>query len=171
MSVTERGFTEFAMRARAYAVKAHGDQRYGAAPYSVHLDAVARVLVRFGHTDEETVAAGFLHDAIEDAGVTHDELEREFGARVAALVDACTDGRGQNRKERKERPYRLIPKTPGSLLVKLADRIANVEAARADRPGLLEMYRKEHPEFERRLRGPAAAETMWGALGLLLGVR
>lgn len=155
-------------RAREYAVMAHRGQEYGTKPYHAHLDAVVRVLRRFGHCDQETVAAGYLHDVLEDTDVTPDALAREFGDSVAAVVDACTDGDGANRKERKERPYRLIPGVPGALLVKLADRIANVEESAASNPGLLQMYRKEHREFERRLRGPTAAEPMWRRLESLL---
>lgn len=155
-------------RAREYAVKAHREQQYGTRPYHFHLDAVVEVLRRFGHCDRETVAAGYLHDVLEDTDATRDALAREFGDGVAAVVDACTDGDGANRKERKERPYRLIPRTPGALLVKLADRIANVEASVASNWSLLKMYRKEHREFERRLRGPTAAEPMWTHLESLL---
>jgi len=155
-------------RAREYAVEAHRGQQYGTKPYHVHLDAVVEVLRRFGHRDLETLAAGYLHDVLEDTETEFHALSREFGEVVAALVDACTDGAGANRAERKERPYRLIPKTPGALLVKLADRIANVEASRESGSRLLSMYRKEHPEFERRLRGPSAAEPMWAHLGSIL---
>lgn len=155
-------------RAREYAVRAHRGQEYGAKPYHFHIDAVVEVLRRFGHVDRETLAAGYLHDVLEDTDATRDGLACEFGDAVAAVVDACTDGDGANRRERKERPYRLIPGTPGALLVKLADRIANVEASVASNSGLLQMYRKEHREFERWLRGPTAAEPMWAHLEFLL---
>lgn len=165
------GRLNFMSRARLYAVRAHGDQRYGDSPYVVHLDAVVSILLRFGHGDHETVAAGYLHDVLEDTSRERRDLVLEFGEVVASLVDACTDGRGASRRERKERPFRLIPRTPGSLLVKLADRIANVESAARGRPGLLAMYRKEHPEFEKRLRGPSVAEPMWDHLRSLLEAR
>jgi (p)ppGpp synthase/HD superfamily hydrolase len=54
-------------------------------PYASHVAGVAAILSRHGF-DEEIVAAGALHDVVEDCGVTYDELARRFGARVAGLV-------------------------------------------------------------------------------------
>jgi len=137
--------------ARAVAEMAHQGQEYGDKPYVDHLDDVVAVLSRFGFQDLDTLMAGYLHDTLEDTHLIKDRLANEFGQRVADLVDACTDGEGKNRKARKERPFLLIPKTPGALAVKLADRIANIENARESNPGLLKMYRKEQPTFRARL--------------------
>lgn len=143
-------------RAREFAIKAHKKQLYGKQPYVVHLDAVVKVLIRFGVSNEDLLTAGYLHDTIEDTATTIQELESTFGNVVASLVDAVTDGFGRNRKEKKERPYKLIPTVPGALVLKLADRIANVEAAkRQGNFGLLNMYAKEQLEFRRRLFDPA----------------
>jgi (p)ppGpp synthase/HD superfamily hydrolase len=54
-------------------------------PYVSHLASVAAILSRHGF-GEEVVAAGALHDCMEDAGVSYDELDRQFGTRVAELV-------------------------------------------------------------------------------------
>ena len=59
-------------------------------PYMSHLAGVAVTLGRHGF-DDEVVAAGVLHDAIEDCGVTFEALSSSFGARVATLVLACTE--------------------------------------------------------------------------------
>lgn len=84
---------------------------------------------------------------------------------------AVTDGPGMSRMERKMRPLQEIPRTPGALFVKLADRIANVEfSAKSGSTAMLEMYRNEHPEFERQLRGLNAAEPMWDRLHAALGI-
>lgn len=140
-------------RARHVAAEAHGEmgQTYGAHPYTVHLDAVVEVLRRFGHRDPTLVAAGYLHDTLEDTRLRLEDITKEFGPQVSEIVDAVTDGEGPNRKARKERPYRLIPTVPGALAVKLADRIANIEAARLTNLGLLKMYRKEQPALRDRL--------------------
>ena len=146
-------------KARAFAEKAHGSQKYGDQPYMVHIDAVANILLkRFQEHEirlpeiQELVAAAYLHDTLEDTETTRDDLVREFGDAVALLVDAVTDGPGKNRRERKQRPYKLIPMVRWALYLKLADRIANAEAAKAEgRTDLLAMYKKEYPEFERRL--------------------
>jgi (p)ppGpp synthase/HD superfamily hydrolase len=54
-------------------------------PYVSHVAGVAIILARHGF-DAEVVAAGALHDCIEDCSVTHDELALRFGARIASLV-------------------------------------------------------------------------------------
>ncbi len=157
-------------KARALAQRVHHNQRYGDQPYTVHLAHAVSVLERHGLTDPELVAAGWLHDSIEDTEVTREEVALLAGERVAAMVDAVSDGPGANRRERKARPYRLIPQTPGSVLIKLADRIANVEAAVEKRPGLLAMYRAEHPGFRTKLHDPTdrRAAPLWAELDGLL---
>ena len=72
---------------RAAAWHAGQKRKYPGAdvPYVSHLAGVAAILSRHGF-GEEIVAAGALHDCMEDAGVGYDELERLFGTRVAELV-------------------------------------------------------------------------------------
>jgi len=136
-------------RARELAAFAHeaAGQKYNGQPYVVHLDAVVEVLKRFGVEDEDILVAGYLHDILEDTEASKVTLAFSFGVRAIEIVDAVTDGEGKNRRERKARPYRLIPKVPGALVVKLADRIANIESAAKSNLGLLEMYRKEQGKF------------------------
>lgn len=59
-------------------------------PYISHVAGVSVVLARHGF-DDEVVAAGVLHDVIEDCEVTHGELATLFGTRVADLVQAVTE--------------------------------------------------------------------------------
>ena len=54
-------------QARAFALAAHGDQMYGARPYSFHLDAVVRLLSPYGI---EAQVIGYLHDVVEDTEVS-----------------------------------------------------------------------------------------------------
>lgn len=145
-----------------FARLAHAKQRYGDEPYGVHLESVVRVLTEEGVVDEEVLAAGWLHDVLEDTPVLLEELVALAGQRVASIVDAVTDGKGTNRRERKLRPYELAPRTPGAILVKLADRIANVEGTADTRR--LRMYREEHVEFRRRLHRPGEADELWARL-------
>lgn len=66
--------------------RAHRRKYPGAdVPYASHVAGVVAILARHGFADE-VLAAGALHDCVEDAGVTFEELERRFGARVAELV-------------------------------------------------------------------------------------
>src|SRR4030067_2150097 len=78
---------EVLRRACALAERAHrGQKRVSGEPYVQHALAVAHILAELG-LDHETLAAAILHDVGEDTGATLDDLKRDFGARVAALVD------------------------------------------------------------------------------------
>lgn len=81
-------------RALVYASRLHGRQRRkgSGAPYISHLLAVAALVLEHGGTEEEAVAA-LLHDAAEDQGGEAElqNIRREFGAAVAAIVAACSD--------------------------------------------------------------------------------
>jgi len=153
--------------ARRFAEAAHKDQRYGDAPYVTHLVAVRRVLADFDHAGALAIAA-WLHDTVEDTGVTREEIETRFGAEVAGLVWAVT-GVGANRKERNADAYAKIQAHPPAAILKLADRIANVEASRAV-PKKLEMYRAEWESFRGHL-GALGDPRMWARLGAAIAVQ
>lgn len=155
-------------QARQLAIKAHGDKRYGEDPYSVHLDEVVQVLADMCPYLPYLFAAGWLHDVPEDTDTKIPDLRELFLASVVDPVDACTDGPGKNRRERKERPMTLIPQTMDGIVLKLADRIANVERCkRQQNHDLLKMYRQEHESFSARLWGSPASfdiTMMWERL-------
>jgi (p)ppGpp synthase/HD superfamily hydrolase len=152
VSILDFSDVAFVGQAREFAFKAHDGQMYGSTPYSEHLEETVQVLVTtLPDCPPELLAAAYLHDVLEDTFLTTDDLHEATSGRVVGLVDACTDGKGQNRRERKERPFELIPKRPDSILVKLADRIANAERCRATGDSRLNMYRKEHSVFIARL--------------------
>ncbi len=153
---------------RRFAAAAHEGQRYGEHPYTFHLAEVVSCLDRFGLTDPVILAAGWLHDVVEDTDVTLAQVAALAGDEVAVIVDAVTDGEGSSRRERKARPYRLIPTVAGALEVKLADRIANVSSALQSRPGLLKMYQREQRVFRGALYRPGHAGPMWSELEALL---
>lgn len=77
-----------------FAVERHGAARQARKgtdfPYAVHVIRVAEILDRFGCA-EDVVVAGFLHDTVEDAGVTYADLEAAFGECVAALVEEASE--------------------------------------------------------------------------------
>jgi guanosine-3',5'-bis(diphosphate) 3'-pyrophosphohydrolase len=159
-----------AQLARQFAVEAHGEQRYGRAPYVAHLDEVAGVLSRFGHAEDEvSVAAAFLHDVLEDTDTTEAGLRVHFGDDIADVVLALTDPRCGSRSEKKNRSLPRIRKLPRAVLVKLADRIANVEAS-LSLPHFYEKYRREQKKFEKVLRVEGEFDEMWDYLsGLFAG--
>jgi (p)ppGpp synthase/HD superfamily hydrolase len=156
-------------RARELATTAHAGQRYGDRPYTAHLEHVEEVVRRFPHTPVMRAAA-WLHDAVEDTPLTLAEVAAAVGDEVAAIVRVVTDQPGANRAERKAATLPLLAAaSPEARAVKLADRIANLESARATaRDGLLAMYRREHAELRRQLERPGEHEAQWALLDSLL---
>ena len=66
-------------------------------PYIYHLLAVSSLVIEFGGSEDQAIA-GLLHDVIEDCGAHHGpRLREQFGANVARLVDACTDGTAEQK--------------------------------------------------------------------------
>ena len=77
-------------RAFARAKQAHeGQTRQSGEPYIIHPVEVTEILADL-EMDEQTLAAGLLHDVVEDCGVTSEQLTQEFGPEVAHLVDGVT---------------------------------------------------------------------------------
>ena len=154
-------------RALAFAAHKHRDQRRKdaqASPYINHPIALAQVLTgEGGVTDIEVLAAALLHDTIEDTATTGEELEREFGGRIAAIVAEVTDDTGLPKAERKrlqiEHAARL---SDGAKLVKLADKICNLRDVAERPPAKWDMQRRrEYFEWAKRvidgLRGAPGA--------------
>ena len=148
------------IEAETFAVAAHGDQLYGGEPYRVHLAAVVRVLHDFGYVGAYE-AAGWLHDVVEDTGVDLATIVARFGPDVAGMVDAVT-GIGVTRAERNARIYAGIAREPQAAVVKLADRIANVEAASAGSEHGAR-YAREADAFADAV-GPHVPPAMWSRL-------
>jgi (p)ppGpp synthase/HD superfamily hydrolase len=160
---TERDYRE----ARMVAVKAHGTQAYDEFyPYKKHLDDVVAVLKRFGFSGKYIVA-GYTHDIIEDTELSYSKVKRLFGYDVAEMVYCVTDEQGRNRKEKKAKTLPKTASNPDAIILKLADRIANIEHG-----GKIDMYTKEYLEFKTFLYGPspASAKDMWLHLEKLLKI-
>lgn len=146
--------------ARDFAIAAHGDQKYGDAPYRSHLFAVVAVLRDFGYRGKYEIA-GWLHDVVEDCGVSLSEIKARFGSDVVAIVHAVS-GEGDSRAERIASIYEKIDGCRPAAVVKLADRIANVEAA-ASAPDHWRRYMAEQDGFEGAIRRRVPA-PMWTRL-------
>lgn len=162
-------------RARQLGTDAHaGKQWYAGKPYTAHLEAVEDNIHRFlGQNTPPAIlgallAAAWLHDAVEDTGMSLDLIEKECGYMVRTLVWAVTDEPGANRKERHEKTYPKTRNVAYAVALKLADRIANVEASAKTRGGYFDMYRKEHYDFKRALYSPGQYENMWAHLDALM---
>jgi (p)ppGpp synthase/HD superfamily hydrolase len=100
-----------------------------AIPYMSHCAGVGTILARHGF-DDDVVAAGVLHDALEDTGVTRAELEALFGERVATLVvHVSEEDKSLPWEERKQRylaHFRVKPWEAQAIT--LADKIDNFES-------------------------------------------
>lgn len=150
-------------KARAFALRAHKDQKYAKQPYRVHLEQVVSVMERFRYTEPELIASAWLHDVIEDTPASLEDIGTLFGPRVQEIVSRLTDEPGATRKERKLKTYPKVKGHKDATIVKLSDRIANMEASFI----LLEkfgMYRNEYPEFRHHLYVPNMAECLWSHL-------
>ncbi len=119
-------------KAYEFAKNAHeGHVRYSGEPYFIHPSAVAKHLAELG-LDAHTVAAALLHDAIEDAKATPEEVEKEFGAEVLFLVEGVTKlgkHKYQGGERHAESLRRLLVATSADvrvLIIKLADRYHNM---------------------------------------------
>jgi (p)ppGpp synthase/HD superfamily hydrolase len=153
---------------KKFAMERHGDQRYSSGPYSVHLAAVSAVLSRFGITDEKLHKAAWLHDVVEDTETTLEEVSSLFGEEVADLVYRVTNEEGKNRKERHAKTYPKIYESNDAITLKLADRIANTEQSVKENNVLLEMYKREYPQFKDMLFKSGSHDEMWKHLDTLI---
>lgn len=137
--------------ARKIAQLAHSGQKYGIHPYIVHLDAVVNVLARFGHGENQVlIISAYLHDTLEDTDLTEQEIKK-FGEKVFNIVRAVTKIKSYNRKEGLKKTYLNIKRIPEAVTLKLADRIANVEASLKDNQKKLEIYKAEYYDLRETL--------------------
>lgn len=91
----------------------------------------------------------FVHDAIEDARQTYNDVKEVCGRDVAEIARALSnDIRGRVRKERADDSYYTgIIGTPGARFVKLCDRLSNIAYSKAKGGRMLKMYEQEHMQF------------------------
>jgi (p)ppGpp synthase/HD superfamily hydrolase len=120
------------LKALRFAAEKHkGQRRKGAeaAPYINHLIQVAEILWTVGNVRDVTLlVASTLHDTIEDTDATPEEIEAQFGGEVLALVLEVTDDRSLSQKDRKQLQVESAShKSPKAKLLKIADKISNVQ--------------------------------------------
>ncbi len=113
------------------ATKAHkGQTRASGGPYLNHPKQVASLLGKWNQ-DDEVIAAGFLHDVVEDTNISLKEIEKKFGKRVAFLVDGMSWIRDKKTRIKDwDASYQKFSdhaiKDPCLVLIKLADMISNI---------------------------------------------
>lgn len=134
--------TDLITRAYDFALKAHqGQLRKSGEPYFIHVFETARNLARYD-MDATTIAAGFLHDTLEDTETTEEALEKEFGPEIVRLVKGVTKlgkvkYQGHTRHVESLRKFLMaLAEDYRVLMIKLADRLHNLrtlEHVRADK--------------------------------------
>jgi len=109
-----------------------GQLRKSLEPYIVHPIEVAKILAHLG-LDDMTIAAGLLHDAVEDTPYSIEELQKDFGLQVAFLVNGVTklgnlvyDNKEERQAENLRKMFLAISKDIRVLIIKLADRLHNL---------------------------------------------
>lgn len=121
-----RGAYDFIM------IKHATQKRRSGEPYTVHLIWVAYILATL-QTGPKTIAAGFLHDVMEDCNVPHDEMVERFGEEITTLVEGVTKINKMPYMEESEiyaenhrKIYIAMAKDIRVILIKLADRLHNM---------------------------------------------
>ena len=159
-------------RAFRYAADKHAGQtrKQTAVPYLSHLMAVASLLLEAGG-DEKMAIAALLHDVVEDCGGMPRlrEIRKQFGMRVAKIVEGCTDSFGEPKREwmaRKKDYLREVTHADADTrLVSASDKLHNVRTILSDyrqdgeliwtrfsgkKEGTLWYYRALSDEYQRR---------------------
>jgi (p)ppGpp synthase/HD superfamily hydrolase len=141
--VLSRPLSDKFSEALVYAARLHREQRRKGKdiPYVGHLLGVASLVLESGG-DEEMAIAALLHDAVEDQGGQPrlDEIRKVFGAKVARIVDGCTDSyevdpdKKASWCERKQKYIAHVEHEADSevRLVSIADKVHNARAVLAD---------------------------------------
>lgn len=147
---------------KAYHVasQAHKDQfRKSGEPYIIHPLYVAIILADL-EMDKETIAAGILHDVVEDTIMTEEEIREQFGSEVALLVDGVTKlqklqfmGNGDKpdrlemQAENLRKMFLAMAKDIRVILIKLADRLHNMRTLKYQKPESQQRIARETMEI------------------------
>jgi len=133
-----------------YAYKAHdGVVRKTGEPYIMHPVSVACVLADL-HMDVPTILAALLHDVVEDTSITTNDIRIKFGQQVADLVDGVTkldkiefQSASQAQAENFRKMLLAMSQDVRVILVKLADRLHNMQTLEAMNPDKQKLIAKE----------------------------
>lgn len=137
--------SDLIIRAVAFATSKHANQfRTGGEAFVNHPRRVATLLQEIGILDEEIIAAAWLHDTIEDTQTSFEELEVNFGKRVATIVQELTqdypdEGLNPTEKNQKTKAY-AERMSIDAKIIKYADRYDNICDAKEWSAGRIKRY-------------------------------
>ena len=126
---------ELEKKAKQFAYKAHkGMKRKGKdTPFTYHLELVNKILKTLTTDDEEILAAGWLHDVIEDTPITLEELKKEFNRTVCRYVELETEDKSLPWKDRKLKQINELKENNSKvILIAFADKMANLTEMDSD---------------------------------------
>ena len=112
----------------------NGQKRHSGEPYIIHPVAVAKIVLDYG-MDYQSVAAAMLHDTVEDTDLTLEEVKKEFGNEIAALVDGLTKlgkvpldtkDKEEQQAENVRKMLLAMSEDIRVIIIKLADRLHNI---------------------------------------------
>jgi len=138
-------------KAQIFAIAAHAavqqKRKYTGEPYIVHPAEVASIVASVEGSTEDMVAAAWLHDVVEDTGITITDINLNFGADIAAIVGWLTDvskPEDGNRAKRKAIDREHTAQAPAEAqTIKLADLISNSKSIMAHDPDFAVTYLAE----------------------------
>ncbi len=149
----KRGDKELVRTAFEMAVEAHKTmRRKSGEPYILHPLAVARICVEEIGLGVRSTICALLHDTVEDTDITLEDIEREFGAEIARIVDGLTkisnviDTNSSQQAENFKKILLTLTDDPRVILIKLADRLHNMRTL-------------DYMKREKQLK--IASETVW----------
>ena len=145
----------------------HSKQSYDDKDYIYHIENAVNVLLRFKIIDENIIITTYLHDTVEDTQMTFSLIKKYFGEEVCEMVNCVTSEIGLNRKERNLKTYQKLATNKKAIIVKLADRIANVEhSLKKQNTKFIQMYKDEYSSFRYYLK--SEDNEMWDHLDKLM---
>jgi len=136
---------ELIEKAKAFATNCHKTQtrKFDGKPYIVHPEAVASLVDQFGGSPE-MVAAAWLHDVVEDCGITVRDLIEHFGTQVSGLVWELTSPKDLNKSKKAEYLLdKMNTMSSDALTIKLCDRLNNVSDFNTAPKGFVNKYAPE----------------------------
>lgn len=162
-------------RAREYGRRVHDEanHRYDRHPYSYHLEMVAKYAAKYDNLlaaphRATAVAGAYVHDCIEDARQTYNDVVKATNVEVAEIAYRLTNEKGRTRKDRANAAYyQGIRENWVARFVKICDRLANVEYSANRESRMLSVYRLEFADFYEELGCPGF-EPMFNEMVLML---
>jgi (p)ppGpp synthase/HD superfamily hydrolase len=144
-------------------------EMYGDLKYIVHCFNVENMAIKFllKYPRIEAIRLACLgHDLIEDTDITIDELRKYISGDIIDLIERVSDKEGKNRRERHLNTYCYIREKEEAVLVKLCDRLSNLEESlKSKNENKKSMYKKEFNTFKSALYDPRhqIAKPLWEA--------